>query len=186
MTSEDHNDHFTKELTFETKLGLGVLVGAAAVFALSAAYLANTPSVRRYRSALKDRVEDIRGDIEDQLRQLQRVDREVYFRVVDDVISRYQEMEEMDAEELLAFTKELKRHYSTIKREMARGSSAGGTSKKKVSSGRSTATPNSGRSAKTTAAGRKKTAATGQAAAGGKKKSSVSSRATGNSSSVSS
>lgn len=113
-------DPLNKDLTAETKAGIGILVGALAAAGLAAVYLYGTQAGETHRKQLNKRLRSIKKDVVAELKKLQKVDKEVYVAVIDDVVSRYQQMGEVDAEEVIAFAKELKHHYETIRQEAAK------------------------------------------------------------------
>ncbi|MEX0672660.1 MAG: hypothetical protein WDZ82_02160 [Candidatus Paceibacterota bacterium] len=112
-----NNESSNKKISAETKAGIGILAGAVAAVGLAAVYLYGTKAGQTHRKQLDKQLKGVKDDVVAELRKLQRVDKEVYMNVIDDVVSRYQQMDEVDVPSVLSFGKELKRHYSTIKQE---------------------------------------------------------------------
>ncbi|MEX0930411.1 MAG: hypothetical protein WDZ79_01890 [Candidatus Paceibacterota bacterium] len=117
MFNNDSSNTPNKELTAETKAGIGILLGVVAAAGLAAVYLYGTTSGESQRKQLNKRLKGVKKDVVAELKKLQKVDKQVYLNIIDDVVSRYQQMGEVDAEELITFGKELKGHYATIRKE---------------------------------------------------------------------
>lgn len=113
-----HNADITKEITTETKIGLGVAAGTAVAAGLAAVYLFGTNEGKKHRANLTHWMNDFKKEVQDRLHDLKKVDKDVYFEIVDDVVNRYQDIDEVNAEELMSFAKEMKKHYETVQQEM--------------------------------------------------------------------
>ena len=107
----------------ETKAGLGVLAGAVITAGAVTAYLYGTEHGRKQRRALRSWMSDMRDEVVEHIEDLQYVDKQTYFDVIDDVVSRYKHSDEIDVNELVDFARDMKGHYHTIQREIKEGKS---------------------------------------------------------------
>lgn len=133
----------------EARVGLGILAGAAVAIGAAAAYLYGTEAGRRHRRFLTKWMADMRSELVNRLQDLQYVDRDTYYEVIDGMVERYKDVDEVDAQELLDFAADLKHHYSTITREIEEGKTSSKGKKggsKKSSSGSKKASTNSTKS----------------------------------------
>ena len=128
---------------FETRVGLGILAGSVALIGLAAGYLYGTEEGRRQRKQLSGWLANIRNDIISQLENLRYIDEDTYCQIIDDVVSRYRHVDEIDAGELLDFAHDMKDHYETVRQQIEQGKEKA-SSKKNSKSSSSTTKKSSG------------------------------------------
>lgn len=112
--------------------GIVALLGATVAIGAAAAYLFGTESGRRSRAALRRWMADMREDAVKQLQDLQYVDRDTYYEIIDDLVEQYKHSDEVDVAELMSFAREMKDHYHTIRREIEEGKQQAKSAKKKA------------------------------------------------------
>lgn len=99
-------------------MGVGFLLGAAAVLGAAAMYFYGTDEGQRERSAVRRWLAQARREFIKRLQELQYVDYETYARILDDIVETYQEVDEIDTDELLDFASDMKKHYREIKNDI--------------------------------------------------------------------
>jgi len=151
--AEENNEQTKRNEKFETNVGLAVIAGAAVALGATAAYLYGTESGRRHRTYLSEWLAGVRADIISRVQELQYVDRDTYYDIIDDVVARYKNTDDVDMRELLDFAADMKHHYATIKREIEEGKkkpSKSSSRKKAAPKKKATATNKKGSSKKKT------------------------------------
>lgn len=100
--------------------GLKAGVGLAALAATAAGiyYFYGSKEGAQRRKTLKGWAVKARGEIMQRLEKLEKIDRESYDKIVDQVISRYRGMKDVSVGELLSLGKELKGHWNNITKDL--------------------------------------------------------------------
>lgn len=103
---------------------LGGLVAAAA-----GAYFVygNKTELKKKAKKVKGWAIKAKGEVLQKLENLKAVDEDLYHKIIDGVLKKYQNVKNIDTTELASVTKELKSHWKNIKKEL--GTSAKETQK---------------------------------------------------------
>ena len=114
----------TRVMIAEAGAGLAALAGAVA-----AGVFLYGPNGAKRRKVIRGWALKLKGEVVDQLEQLQELNEKVYHGVVDDITRRYRALPRVDIKELDALAKELKRHWrhintSLVKKQVRRKKSA--------------------------------------------------------------
>lgn len=74
----------------------------------------------KHRKQIKGWMLKAKGEVLEKLETLEDFSQDSYNRVVDEVGNRYKQLKNMDAAEVLAMVNELKGHYVTIQKQLAK------------------------------------------------------------------
>lgn len=125
----------------KTSTGNHVLEGIAAVAAVAAAagavFLYATDSGKKKRKEIKSWMLKAKGEVLEKIEKAKDVNQEAYENIVDAVAKKYSKLKTVGEEEVVPFVKELKGHWSSIKKEI--GASAKKAPAKKKSAKKTTA-----------------------------------------------
>lgn len=94
------------------------IVGLTAA-AIGAYYLYGHKDAEKNRAKVKGWMLKAKGEVLDELEKVQDVTESVYMAAVDAVAKRYNELKNIDADDLEAFIKEMKDHWHGIKKTMS-------------------------------------------------------------------
>ncbi len=108
--------------------GIGAGIAAAAVAAAAGAYFLYGKHGAQHRKKIKGWMLQAKGEVLEQLENLNEISEKAYNEVIDKVAKSYRGFQNVDKTELAHMVQDLKRHWKTISRELA--------SKKRVSSRR--------------------------------------------------
>ncbi|MCX6712742.1 MAG: hypothetical protein NTY66_00860 [Candidatus Vogelbacteria bacterium] len=102
-------------------IGAGTVVGlaAAAVAATAGAYFLYGKNGAKNRKKVSGWMLKAKGEVLDQLEKGKDVTEEAYHKVIDKVSQKYQAAKHIDKSELNELAKELKGHWTSIKRQLS-------------------------------------------------------------------
>lgn len=112
-TSQRKNSGLSKE----AKVGLGL--GLAAAAAAGAYFLYSSKEGPKRRQQIRGWALKAKGEVLEKLEQAKEVNEDVYHRIVDRVVERYQKLKGVDTTELVALAADLKRHWNNISRQIS-------------------------------------------------------------------
>jgi len=101
----------------------GRLAGAGLVAVVAAAagtyFLYGAKNAAKNRKKVKAWSLKAKGEILEKLENLSEINEEIYHKIVKEVSEKYQAIASIDKKDVEEFTKELKSHWSSIKKEIA-------------------------------------------------------------------
>ncbi|PIS46781.1 MAG: hypothetical protein COT17_06845 [Elusimicrobia bacterium CG08_land_8_20_14_0_20_51_18] len=103
----------------KTEKVIGTMTGLAFVAALGAYFLYGKRGARNRRK-ISGWMFRLKGEVLDRLENIQELSEGEYYRIVDEISSRYARLEKVGAEELKEMTEELKGSWERLNREMMR------------------------------------------------------------------
>lgn len=124
----------------EKKVGTGAIMAGIAgltAAAVGAYYLYGHKDAAKNRAKVRSWMLKAKGEVLEQLENVQDVTESAYMGAVDAVAKKYNELKNIDPEELETFIKEMRNHWNGIKKTMQAGpkraKSSAKTSTKKTS-----------------------------------------------------
>lgn len=126
-----------KELsnTRKAEIGAGIAAGVAAA-ALGAYFLYGSKDAKKNRAKVKGWALKAKGEVLQELENMERVTEDSYERVVNNVIANYKGARNVSASELMALASDLRRHWKALKpmfQDGRRGAVHGGRGRNKSS-----------------------------------------------------
>lgn len=110
MTKKQNNDH-------KGAVVAGIL-GVAAATAAGAYFLYGTKDGKKMKKQIRGWALKAKGEVLEKVEKLKEVNEDAYHQVIDGVLKRYQKIKGVDTAELMEIAKELKGHWSNIKKEL--------------------------------------------------------------------
>ncbi len=123
----------------ETKKGgsgavVAGIFGVAAAAAAGAYFLYGTKDGKKVKKQIKGWSLKAKGEVLEKVEKLKEVNEEAYHNVIDGVLKRYETIKGVDTAELALIAKELKGHWTNIRKELETGMKKISKVKKAVSS----------------------------------------------------
>lgn len=103
----------------KSSVGAGSIVAGLAgltAAAIGAYYLYGHKDAAKNRSKVKGWMLKAKGEVLEQLENVQDVSESVYMSAIDGVVKKYNELKSIDPEELASFMKEMKDHWTGIQK----------------------------------------------------------------------
>ncbi len=96
-----------------------VAVGATLAAAAGAYFLYGTKQGKQTRTKIKGWTLKAKGEVLEKMEQLKEVNEETYNKVVDVVMKKYEAVKSIDSADVAAVAKELRKHWSNIKKHIS-------------------------------------------------------------------
>jgi hypothetical protein len=100
----------------QAKVGLGIGLAAAAI--AGAYYLYGTKEGAKRRTKIQGWTLRAKGEVLERLENLKDVNEDAYNNIVDTVTERYKKVKGVDVAELALLAQDLKKHWTSIRRQM--------------------------------------------------------------------
>jgi len=98
-----------------TKKVIGIAaVGAGIAAASAAAYVLFGPDAKKNKKAIKGWAVKMKGEIIERLENAKELTEPVYNKVIDEVSKKYAKAKKVDAKEIEAIVKDIKKHWKAI------------------------------------------------------------------------
>lgn len=103
------------------KVSVGGIVGITAGLAAIAAgsYFIFGPQGAKNRKVIKGWTLKAKGEVLEKIEKLKEVTPEVYNKVIDEVSAKYSKIKDISADEVMALSSDLKKHWKAIARDLA-------------------------------------------------------------------
>lgn len=102
--------------------GTATLIGGlAAAAAVGGYFLYNNKDAQKKIKKVRGWALKAKGEVLQKIENLKTVNEEIYHKVIDTVLSRYQKVSNIDAGEIIQISKELKSHWKSIQNDLAIG-----------------------------------------------------------------
>lgn len=118
------------------EVGVGLIAAAALV--AGASFLYGTDSGSKRRKQIKGWMLKAKGEVLEKLEKAKEINHDVYHKIVDQTVKKYQGLSNVDLSELTALKNDFKKHWKNIKRQIdkketkkasSRGTSSGDLSR---------------------------------------------------------
>lgn len=96
-----------------------VLLGGLVAAAAGAYYIYGNKNAQKQIKKVKGWALKAKGEVIERLERIKAVDEELYHKVVDAVMNKYQKVKGIDIAEVASVAKELKSHWNNIKKELS-------------------------------------------------------------------
>jgi gas vesicle protein len=100
----------------KVELGLGLLAAATA----GAFFLYGTKAGKKERAKIKGWAVKAKGEVLEKLEKMAELDEKKYKQIVDTVSKKYRAVKSISDKEVEDFSKDLKRHWKSIEKEVAK------------------------------------------------------------------
>ncbi len=100
------------------KAGIGLGIGALAAAVAGAYYLYGTKEGAKKRVKIQGWMLKAKGEVLEELEKMEKVDEKIYHDVINKVEKKYKAVKNIDPKELAALTKDLKKHWNNIKKQL--------------------------------------------------------------------
>lgn len=99
--------------------GIAGILGVAAAAAAGTYFLYGSKDAKKNRQKVQGWMFKAKGEVMDKLEKLKEVDEEIYNKVVDTVLSKYNQAKSIDAGDVQVMAADLKKHWKSIKASLS-------------------------------------------------------------------
>jgi hypothetical protein len=104
----------TKKIKNESSVGGKIAMGASVAALAVGAYMLFGPDAKKNQKKVKGWAIKMKGEIIEKFEEVKDVTEPVYNKVVDEISAKYMKAKGMNADEVGAVVKDLKKHWKTI------------------------------------------------------------------------
>jgi gas vesicle protein len=108
-----------KETSTTNKVALGAGIAALAVAGIAGAYFLYGKNGAKNRKKISSWMLKAKGEALEKIEKLKDINEDVYNMTVDTIADKYNKLKNTTPEEIAQFTKEMKSHWKSIKKDLA-------------------------------------------------------------------